>query len=271
VTVLEALNTGARFGKQLQARSDWWVTKSQRQRRHKLVLAASSEYRRATERLRSLLRSYVDEWIDTAMEPDGAEIPLNRDLSKTQIAQSVAHGYIYQNPPKVLLSDVGNRRLGILFLRSQPIKEGLDHPVRDAEEEATRLFALFQASDWCYTIAKCRGCGKYYQIKNPARRYKRGTYHRRCGSRASAERATSRKRKSADERLLEIAADQLRLYHGKSTNRRKLNEPVEVWLAEQLTEHIARDPNQRPRQYVKRNWVTLHKKEIEKRTGLRFQ
>jgi len=258
--ILEALNEGRRWAKERQANATWWATKAH----HLRPMPPGPEvYQEAGRRLRELLRSYVDEWISTGIEADGAECTADRDLSQAPQAALVVGRYTDENPPIVAISDGGPTALGVLFgsRRLEHLEGG--HPIRDAEAEAARLFTLLQASDWRHTVAKCKVCDGYYQISNPERRYQYGTQHPKCARKASALRITRERRKWADDELLAAAAKFVRAYHGKPP-RWQQTHPIAVWLAKQLTAFLASRLLQ-TRDEVKRNFVTLHWREIEAR------
>jgi hypothetical protein len=164
------------------------------------------------KRFQQLLRSYVDQWIDTGVSRDGREDLTERGLlrgewfqqgrllpfaiEKSKALEDVLTVVleVFRQNPQVFLSADG---LQIAFPALQP---KLEHaPLNDlAERAAKRFFVWFLASDLRAKLGKCRAC-HLYEIKT-RKTYKRGTYCRLCKAKASARELTQKKRQDLKRR-----------------------------------------------------------------------
>jgi hypothetical protein len=155
------------------------------------------------------LRLYVDEWLDTGVDPQGVEDPRARDMTKALNAATAVRRFASKQG-----------------LRLEPARDGLilEFPSelgndRIASPEppidvADRLFSLFLLCKWRPKLAKCRrlDCGRYFELKHWNRAYKRGTWCPKCQPVRSQEAAvlsTCKARKQAESELYRRAAKQL--------------------------------------------------------------
>jgi hypothetical protein len=167
------------------------------------------------ERFQRLLRSYVDQWIDTGVFEDGTEDLTERgrlndrwfkqgQLLPYALPKSTAlvDAYtivleVFRQTAQTLLSEDG---LQVVF----PTYEAklADAPLDSlAEREAKHFYVWFLASDLRVKLGKCRACDRY-EIKT-RKFYKRGTYCRRCKAKTSAGEITLKKRQDLQEKRKE--------------------------------------------------------------------
>jgi hypothetical protein len=246
---LDALNTGKVFAHMHRAFIHFWAQTAHPTFRKNIPVPSAQAYETANTRFRDLLRKYVDQYIETAREPGGVEIPAQRKFREDVVATIMQ----FDRPP-LLYTPEG---LEIIFAPyGQSDSCGL---FQLAEREAARfLFWLF-VSDWRNTIAKCRNpnCGRYRQIRSPGYCYKRGTYCRGCSSANSAAIITTTKWKNRHERRLHLAAQILGEQQSKVARPR----------ANPLKQNIVRYVNHHSTDgtVITAKWVTRNLREIELR------
>src|SRR5271169_653890 len=135
-------------------------------------------YAAEQKRFQQLLRSYVDQWIDTGVSQDGRQDLTERGVFRTewfargQLLPSAVDKSkalenvltvaleVFRQNPQTFLSAEG---LEITFPAFQPKMEHA--PLNDlAERVAKRFFVWFLASDLRVKLGKCRAC-RLYEIK----------------------------------------------------------------------------------------------------------
>jgi hypothetical protein len=152
------------------------------------------------------LRLYVDEWLDTGVDTKEGEDPSARDLTKAPNACAAVRRFASKEPLR--LEPVNNG----LRLRFPSVQRGpFLVPPEPLIDMADRLFSLFLLCDWRARLAKCRrvGCGRYFELKQWNRLYKKGTLCGKCArarSLESAVRATSEVREAAGRELYRLAS-----------------------------------------------------------------
>jgi hypothetical protein len=180
-----------------------------------------------------LLRSYVDEWIDTGVSEDGTEdltergllrkewfergqvlTYANNKLNALDMAQMVVLEVFRQNTQTIL----GEDGVEIVFPAHEP---KLEHaPLSDlVEREAKRFFVWFLASELRSKLGKCRVCN-HYEIKT-RKFYKRGTHCRGCMATKSAGQITQKKRQDLHRKRIETLATVLKS-HSERINLKDL-------------------------------------------------
>jgi hypothetical protein len=212
-------------------------------------------FKAATDAHPQQLRSCIDEWIDSGFGKDG-ETPDGRSLYfGAPTALKIAQSYIKRHPPRMSFSELGAAK----FSFSQMSWRNLN-PFSEVKEDAARMLASLFASSWKNTICKCRYCEQYFQIANPTRTYKRGTFcSRRCNSRASANEITSRKRETRKGTLLQSLARAEKRWNETPSRRLSKTE----WLAHEVNKDIDDQTESR----VTGKWVTRNLKPLEQRKG----
>jgi hypothetical protein len=170
------------------------------------------------EQFQPLLRSYVDQWIETGFYRDGREDLSERGVPKSEwyergrllpYAQDKIR--VLETAPTLVLeafrqkpqSSVSPEGIEITFPTYDPNMERA--PLHGlAEREAKRFFVWFLASELRVKLGKCRACNRY-EIK--ARKlYKNGTYCRRCKAKTSAGEITQKKRQDLQKKQMEALA-----------------------------------------------------------------
>jgi hypothetical protein len=202
-------------------------------------------------RFRERLRELVDEWIDTGRHKGGAECPQDRHNDYKSRAARDALEHLHRFPIFGFLDN--HWRLRLILGRHQEVTNG----VSDGGLFAMECFLELMASDWRNTIVKCRRetCGRYFQVRNPARTYKRGIYCRNCKQRLSAGEIMQQKRAKLHERRLRAAASALCEWVDKPAPQKR----------SQLKSYIVTHVNRRvPPEQITAKWVTHNLKEIER-------
>jgi len=198
------------------------------------------------------LRYLADEWIKTGRRGD-VESPLERML-KGNLRRTLS-AWAAENRPDITF-DVSGRTV----LRMPVTRIDYNSPVAAAENAAVLLFRGFLDSPFRYRLFKCRRCNAYYYTeRQPRGSIKYGTYcplHRHA---ASANRSNEKRRAPEHEQKLDLAARCWNRWQKDMTDEGRRAE----WVATTVNRKLDRNCTE-----IKRNWVTRHKSEIEKRSRL---
>jgi hypothetical protein len=221
----------------------------------------------AENKLYLLLRSYVDQWIDSGRYEHG-ETPAARGL-KPATAKAL-NSYVKRSPPTIKFYEFMRVAPSVTFgeqnFYQEPGHELMD-PITFAATEATRLFSLLLLSDQGKTLCKCRykPCGKYFQIQNVRTIYVRGPYCCSAHNRAdSAVQLTAIRRNQCLQRLIQLTAEKSLYWETKSEHWKQRNSPMKMWLVQQVNTCIAEDPRQK-RDAIKPNWLAWNSSKIKQR------
>jgi hypothetical protein len=188
-----------------------------------------------------ILREWVDEWIDTGRDPNGAESPAERHFNDDSKVSSVVYDYSKRN--RISLLGISNT----IELWFSPYETHNGRPrilgVRN-EDIAREKLVFFLLSEFRFKLAKCRrdGCGKYFALKHWKRTYKRGTLCSECQrtrSQESASKATSEERIQAGWMLCQLAAKRFSKQIQKSPDWHK-EAPLRASLLKYLNTRIER-------------------------------
>ena len=213
------------------------------------------------------LRYYVEEWLKTGLKADGREYPRDKDLFRTFYAKLAVIGYLEKHPAHVSLSP-GSPGLQVTIGRIPRGEISWNEFFLTRVTEAERLLTAVMTSDWKECLCKCRyaPCSKYFLLKKPRQSYRHGTFCcRHHQSFASATALTNERRTWANDALINYAASQL-LKWGTDGPQWQNDASRKLRLASVLSGLIRQDPNLRAnRQFVKVNWVTRHRREIEQK------
>jgi hypothetical protein len=260
---LDAINSGEVFVSTHKAWNHFLVRKGRRPwRRPPTPLA----YQKATEAFRTLLRHYIDEWIDTGRAADGMESPADRGLGESERPHA----------PKVLEAASGATGVLHVVFKNEgglevffcPYKAGCS--LRElAKREAARYCAWFIASDWRNTVVKCRklSCGRYFAIKNTRHLYKRGTYCRHHSSEKSAEAVTKEKRQRKRTLLQQLAVTAVE-QHQKLSATDKKEHVLKYYVADYVNQRTpAAMKSIAPKSPITGKWVTRNLTQILDRQG----
>jgi hypothetical protein len=182
-------------------------------------LSSLRGYKAEQKQFQRLLRSFVDQWVETGVYLDGREglaergVPRHEWFKRGQLlpdAQGKSMALVtvdtlvlevfHQTRPQVSRSPDG---IEITFPTYEPKREAA--PLEGlAEREAKRFFVWFLASDLRVKLGKCRACSRY-EIKT-RKFYKAGTYCRPCKAKASAGKITQKKRQDLQRQRKETLA-----------------------------------------------------------------
>jgi len=215
------------------------------------------------------LRKYVDEWIETGVNPNVGELPLKRDLMKASAGAELLREYVEQHRPSLRAS---TRGLAFVFEVGRPaVADGSfagrhQHDVvTRAFDEAARLFAGLMLSEWGERMCKCRheACGKYF-VKERFRTAPlvRGTFccpeHQRT---ASAAACVLKSREDMKRELIGRAVAILFQWRVAGPEWQEDSK-----LKRQLAFRLSETPLcKRNKLVLKSNWVTRHCNSIETR------
>ena len=208
-----------------------------------------------------LLRSYVNQWIDTGVFEDGTEalnergrlhnrwfkqgqlLPDAVEKSKALAAAYTVVLEVFRQNTQTVLSEDG---LEIIFPTYEPKMErapldGL------AEREAKRFFVWFLASELRVKLGRCRACNTF-EIKT-RKFYKAGTYCRRCKAKTSAGKITREKRQNLQRKRKETLDAVRKSWRGGI-------DPNDLAMRKRLADEVnrrLRDEEEITSKWVKRN------------------
>jgi hypothetical protein len=223
--------------------------------------------------LSRLLRLLVDAWINSGRIGDG-EYPWRRQPWREPIQD-----YIERNPPKLNFTKdgpslfvgpplIGHKyRKGVSWFATY-VEEGLTQlpdtrapdaklrkVLRSAADPATALYLQLLDSPIPARLFRCDGCATYLMRARAPKRnapIHRGSWCAKCKGKGGARR-TGKSRKNRRDQMIEWAADAWTRW--KQDGRH--GERVE-WVVQQVNEQLKSSEDQ-----IKKNWVSLHLKEIE--------
>jgi len=186
-----------------------------------MIPAEPDSYLQAERKMEELLRSYVDQWLDSG-RLDGAEQANRRNYHGAVEAVNRASLCVMNTPVRVAFPEDGSGDPDVTFGSTRWHTSGKDDPLALAEAEAALMLAQFLMSDLRFQLAKCRypKCGKYFSLENGKvrRLHRNGTFCSTAHNRAAtAAEATRKRRDDADQRLLKKAAEFFRTWRSKSS------------------------------------------------------
>jgi hypothetical protein len=170
-------------------------------------LGNSASARAKVDSMGAQLRFYIDEWLDTGKTKSGIEDPKLRDITMAPSVCWAIRSFADREP-----------------LRLEPAAEGVcvrfpsektlslfASPGEGVVDRANRFLSLFFLCDWRSRLAKCQNtqCGRYFELTQSKRIYKRGTFCsgcRRVPSQVSAVSRTRQRRYLATQALYSFAA-----------------------------------------------------------------
>jgi hypothetical protein len=212
------------------------------------------------------LRTLVDEWLETARDPDGSEWPSRRDLRKALRGWEVASEFLADSPPSMYPASEGGG-FGLTIAEPHWGRPWAGDFFAAQEVTAGRLFVGVLASDWQPRLCKCRysPCGKYFVGAKIRKGYRHGTFcSREHRAHASADAVTKARRRHSRLDLIEAAARWLARRHADSAWQD--NHELKASLAAVLCKQISLNPNLRAGcQSVGAKWVTRNRTAIEGR------
>lgn len=227
----------------------------------------------AASRLQRELRQRMDAWIETGRSPEGREQPAKRSVEKLEeqtyhdghggLSPLLRDWYWYgsQVPPRAKLqSRSGSTLVALNFGDTN----------REPSEAATMMLKIL-LSDFRFRIAKCRYCERYCALREirPKKAYANGTFCKTAHNRAwSARKRTFDRRAECMDKQLEWAATKL----VSALRSRRSNTPW--WKDDALLDELVRAVNRqlvrfasRTVDQIKRNWITLHRVEIQNKAS----
>jgi hypothetical protein len=143
------------------------------------------------------LRTLVDEWLETARDPDGSEWPSRRDLGKALRGWEVASEFLADSPPSMYPASEGGG-FGLTIAEPHWGRPRAGDFFAAQEVTAGRLFVGVLASDWQPRLCKCRysPCGRYFVGAKIRKGYRHGTFcSREHRAHASADALTKARRR----------------------------------------------------------------------------
>lgn len=230
-------------------RPEWLLGESIRPDYVLSCLNGKRDFGKASEAFVSALRALVDEWLGSGRS-GGIEVPKSRILTKAPTAYSEMGRWLGRNRPVPIATPSGKIRYMIGF--NSPPADGQYRPIREAKEEARRIFVLLMDSPVKYALFKCGkpDCGCYYTLEKPRSLYKRATYcpqHRRL-------RGTKDRRDQERKDALKIAADALKMWPGLTERTQRKYKTENKYIAHNLADFG-----------LSVKWVTRNLSEIKRR------
>jgi hypothetical protein len=170
-----------------------------------------------------ILRSYIDEWIDTGFRPDGSEMPYSRNFIPRQRKDGESipdyHKNAHINAPNAIQA-LARLHQAELIVAMDPGKAVYIYQIQDARlvarlhpeggieyipeptlanpdagKCAAQIFLEFFSTEWRYRLMRCRQCRSLCAPKNkPRNGYPRGWYCNNCRNSAAAQAATEKTR-----------------------------------------------------------------------------
>jgi hypothetical protein len=217
------------------ARNKWLVTAIMTERFNRSLEIQS--HAADLPMLASLLRDYVDEWIDSGYE-SGVEVPGERRLIPNQKLEQLT-AFAKRFPPELFVWESGDT---LMKFQRAP-EEGWP------QYEADRLMLAFFSSDLRHSIAKCLKCGRYFQRSRLQPVYKRGAY---CTTHSKAA-GVELQRSAETHELLRRAA---RIWPRWTTRKHPIRA---VWVAGEMNAKAGMRGKR-----ITRAWVTRNKEAILK-------
>lgn len=207
----------------------------------------------------SHLRKLTDGWIETGRGTGDGDEPSKRKL--TMAIKRVLNKWASGNKPDIGFEESGEWVLRLPVCKTNFTGEGMHlEPVDAAKQEAVRRFAEFLDSPYRYRLCKCRVCDEYYYTQRQPKGFiKYGTHCPRHRHSVSARRSYDAKQGPAQEEKLEVAARHWGTWP-KDLERDEVRQAQ--WIANKVSEGVSSKWTP-----VKRNWVTLHRTEIEARSA----
>jgi hypothetical protein len=233
------------------------------------------EKQRATQPIRTALigcylRQLVDTWLEAGRKPDGSESPASRRLTIPMLLE--VEDYLDKYPS--FRPNLNDRGIEIeiaspdMVLSERGVIERSWNFFDAQKQSALRLFVGMLASDWKERICKCRDprCGRYFLIPKARENYLSGTFCCRAhATRTAAARCMQKNRANAKMGLIEEAARYLSdvgAGPGWVTDSR-----IRLKVVRHLCLVIERRKRLQAYYYnwLKANWVTLHRDAIEQK------
>jgi hypothetical protein len=217
------------------------------------------------------LRRFVDAWLDTGRDANGAESPVGRDLRRAEDALNGFMDYMEKSPLELMESLSGSRFEVTAQVAGPLAYTGNAGDFFEAQRvEAQRLFFGLMLSEWKDRVCKCRYryCGRYFLHPKPRQSYRRGIFCcREHASRSAADESMRRARMNGREALIDEAGRRLRAWGIKNPSWQD-DAGLKRRLASQLCLFISRRRLESYQQEVRTNWVTRHQERIERRRVL---
>jgi hypothetical protein len=176
----------------------------------------------------TILRQLFDEWVDTAWDASGEEHPRERRIANAKAASTLLETYVRRHPPELILGD-GEHAMKFQDGASPLWGLGSRTSPTTHEDNAADVFIRFLGQKWCFEFARCRECGRRFDMKrSPARKYQFGIHcvqHQGVQSYKAAILATKRARHTRHMELLSLAVQALQ--SGKDSARRSSKQILE--------------------------------------------
>jgi hypothetical protein len=186
--------------------------------------------------VQKMVRSYVDEWINSGFQPDGSERPYRRNFApkwnfedgKTNLLPAPRAVCAMARFCGGSLSVPGGRGGSYIVVDSQrasSVAIGPQGGVQssfesssddDSELLAASLFLHFYDSEWIFRLMRCAHCEVLaVPIKTPKQTYLRGWHCRSCMRKAPAMISTARARQQERDTWLELVRLAVIAYESK--------------------------------------------------------
>ena len=209
-----------------------------------------------------VLSGLFDEWRNTGISKEGEERPFARDPWATINARHMCEDFLERYPPQMILGS----GVHYVFLPQVPASALLaafisgPYARSTSSDCAIEAFINFLGMKWCFEIAKCGECGRYFDMgRAPKESYGHGIH---C-PRARCQRAQANKGALAATQKTRFLRKMARLALAVEA-RRKWREAAVQPNSEALLQKANRaQPREVKRLRLSAHWITRHREEIE--------
>jgi hypothetical protein len=209
-----------------------------------------------------VLAGLFDEWRSTGISKDGEERPFARDPWATVNARRMCENFLERYPPQMILGS----GVHYVFLPQVPASAllaafiGGPYAPSTSSDCAIEAFINFLGMKWCFEIAKCGECGRYFDMcRAPKESYGHGIHCPRAG----CQRAQANKGALAATQKARVLRKIARLVLAAKTMR-SWREPAVKPNSEAILKKANRAyPLEVKRLRLSAHWITRHREEIE--------
>lgn len=207
------------------------------------------------------LRALFDEWRATGISANGEERPMSRSIAKARNAWERCAKYVMRNPPLFLLGD-GSHSMRLSAPDYEKTVAALASGNRAAEamaEFAVHDFIVLLSMPWCFEIARCAGCARYFAMaRAPKERYPYGVHCPDCYRVQADKAAVAATQKARYLVKVERLALLLKVLKG-------WKEPAAAPDSESLLKKARREyPREVKRLGLSVNWITRNRKDLDR-------
>jgi hypothetical protein len=183
--------------------------------------------------IHKLVRTYVDEWINTGLLSDGSEAPEIRAFRPVYFSKG---GAAKAPSACVALADMAER---IRPQMSFGMRGGITHHPRGLSSPtpeilAGEIFLEFYCSEWLYRIMRCNHCKAIVVFdREPRARYVRGWHCPKCSKKVTARVSTTESRDRQREAWLAPVTGAFLQYESKRPKGDRVD-----WIRDEINKKL---------------------------------